>query len=426
MQIIKIKYFLLAVVCFEFAYLDCLANEFSLPRSYSSLDSNIGQQQIVTVSRIWVGDSPQHIAPGSIPLGSLANRKYIISDPYENEFFDEIHDKPYDQNDNVEPTFSHRTNSEALKSFPDKSSLNWVGPKPDALAPGIIPLGSLATTFIREIYSEEKESSDTVALEDSSLLLSYFSNIRPVYNSNVLQLEDDAVGTALLETSFGVSSMLPVEFGSYVTMIPKVDFLVQNGLYIEKDIVDPDSLNYIYSMVKGGLSFEFGGTFSLSPAVEFGFSNSLRNFNKQFDSIVPSLQLSNIFISGDSSLLIFDAMIRRSLIKGQKPLQEDEDDNLQIGLSLNFIKIFGDEEQFMLLNSIGLSRSNFLKYDYDGRIDWLAYSSINFSWKILKWLNFDLGTRYSNRWVNTKGQSLGISEYDSFETSMSFTASNAF
>ena len=129
MQIIKIKYFLLAVVCFEFAYLDCLANEFSLPRSYSSLDSNIGQQQIVTVSRIWVGDSPQHIAPGSIPLGSLANRKYIISDPYENEFFDEIHDKPYDQNDNVEPTFSHRTNSEALKSFPDKSSLNWVGPR---------------------------------------------------------------------------------------------------------------------------------------------------------------------------------------------------------------------------------------------------------------------------------------------------------
>ena len=51
--------------------------EFSPPREFSEFESNLGDQQLVEVVRPWVGKTPQEIAPGSIPLGSLRNKTYV-------------------------------------------------------------------------------------------------------------------------------------------------------------------------------------------------------------------------------------------------------------------------------------------------------------------------------------------------------------
>ena len=56
-----------------------LFGEFSKPTNFSSFQSNLGAQSIVDVADHWVGLSPQEIAPGSIPLGSLIDKKYIFS-----------------------------------------------------------------------------------------------------------------------------------------------------------------------------------------------------------------------------------------------------------------------------------------------------------------------------------------------------------
>jgi len=175
-----------------------------------------------------------------------------------------------------------------------------------------------------------------------------------------------------------------------------------------------------------GLGFEFSNDFSITSGIEFGSSRSLRSFNKQFESVVPSLQMSNLFMLNESSILMLDTMLRYSLTDGQKPIQKDDGDNVQVGVNLGLVKIFGGDGQFMLVNSLGLSRSNYLKHGNDGRVDWLAYTSLNLSWQILDWLSADFGTRYSNRWVNSTGNSLGIPEYNSLDVALTLMANHLF
>src|SRR5210317_561116 len=61
------------------------AAEFSEPRDFSEFESNLGEQQLVEVVHPWVGLTPQEIAPGSIPLGSLKRKIYVPAQKIEEE-----------------------------------------------------------------------------------------------------------------------------------------------------------------------------------------------------------------------------------------------------------------------------------------------------------------------------------------------------
>ena len=415
-------------LCYSILQVSTSATEFSNPGSFSSYQSNLGGQKVVEVANKWVGATPQEIAPGSIPLGSLEDRKYVLSD--ESKSFS--NQKPVDSftpiPQNRYQEFEPRKMVEYQTPQKKQVGTRWVGPKPDALAPGIVPLGSLGDKFYgqtpaRSTLGNSKEESH---VRDSGLRITTFGSTRPVYNSNVLQVEEDVVGTVIWENSMGVSLSQPLAVGSYLTLIPKLDALMQTAAYQEKEQVDPKSLNYIYAMAKLGLGFEFSNDFSITSGIEFGSSRSLRSFNKQFESVVPSLQMSNLFMLNESSILMLDTMLRYSLTDGQKPIQKDDGDNVQVGVNLGLVKIFGGDGQFMLVNSLGLSRSNYLKHGNDGRVDWLAYTSLNLSWQILDWLSADFGTRYSNRWVNSTGNSLGIPEYNSLDVALTLMANHLF
>jgi len=403
------------------------ASEFSAPKNPSDFKSGLGEQQLVSIANVWVGANPQEIAPGSVPLGSLRDRKYIFDGG--SRF---TQDSPKDLHSANEPIGDVKTQSSVNYDFSTSkrrgNRSRWVGPKPDALAPGIVPLGALGERYYgsKIIPPAIASSEGSNEADDPDLSIIAFASTRPVYNSNVLQVEEDVVDTGIWENSFGVSLSRPVSVGSYLTLIPKLDALVQTAAYLETEQVNPNALNYIYTMAKAGLSFEFKNDISLTPAIEFGSSRSLRSFDKQFESIVPSLQLSNLFMLNDSSILMLDGMLRYSLTEGQKPIQQNDGDNLLVGVNLGLVKIFGSEGQFMLVNSLGLSRSNYLKHGNDGRVDWLAYTSLNLSWQILDWLSADIGTRYSNRWVNSKGNSLGIPEYNSFDIALTLMANHLF
>ncbi len=404
------------------------ASEFSAPRNPSDFKSNLGEQQIVSVANTWVGAIPQEIAPGSVPLGSLRDRKYI----FENESHSIKQDPTISlgsaivsmRDANFQSLAVHDLTSHKKK----KNRVRWVGPKPDALAPGIVPLGSIGERFrgLQRSHSAIASSDGNDQGDDLGLSVVSFASTRPVYNTNVLQVEDDVVDTVIWENSLGVSLSNPISISSYLTLIPKLDALVQTAAYLETEQVNPKALNYLYTMAKAGLSFEFSNDISFTPAIEFGASRGLRSFDKQFESVVPSLQLSNLFMLSETSILMLDGMLRYSLTEGQKPIQQDDGDNLQIGVNLGLVKIFGPEGQFMLVNSLGLSRSNYHKHGNEGRVDWLAYTSLNLSWQILDWLNADIGTRYSNRWVNSKGNDLGITEYDALEVAVTLMANHLF
>ena len=59
--------------------------EFSQPRDFSEFESNLGEQKLVEVVKPWVGVTPQELAPGSIPLGSLKNRTFVPAEVIHSE-----------------------------------------------------------------------------------------------------------------------------------------------------------------------------------------------------------------------------------------------------------------------------------------------------------------------------------------------------
>ena len=63
--------------CFSYFFVDVMWGRIFTPREFSEFESNLGDQQLVEVVRPWVGKTPQEIAPGSIPLGSLRNKTYV-------------------------------------------------------------------------------------------------------------------------------------------------------------------------------------------------------------------------------------------------------------------------------------------------------------------------------------------------------------
>ena len=59
--------------------------EFSQPRDFSEFESNLGEQKLVEVVKPWIGVTPQELAPGSIPLGSLKNRTFVPAEVIHSE-----------------------------------------------------------------------------------------------------------------------------------------------------------------------------------------------------------------------------------------------------------------------------------------------------------------------------------------------------
>lgn len=129
------------------------AAEFSQPRDFSEFESNLGEQQLVDVVHPWVGLTPQEIAPGSIPLGSLKRKIYVPAQ--------KIKDEP-------EPFLPEKRKIEPIalpdeQNFPveitgdplpvESTAPGWVGPLPQELAPNSKRLGSLAN---RKVITRSK------------------------------------------------------------------------------------------------------------------------------------------------------------------------------------------------------------------------------------------------------------------------------
>ena len=128
-------------------------SEFSQPRDFSEFESNLGEQQLVEVVHPWVGLTPQEIAPGSIPLGSLKRKIYVPAQKIEEE---------------PEPLLPEKREIEPItlpeeQSFPveitgdpipvETTAPGWVGPLPQELAPNSKRLGSLAS---RKVITRSK------------------------------------------------------------------------------------------------------------------------------------------------------------------------------------------------------------------------------------------------------------------------------
>ena len=467
------KVFLHGLLLYGFFLKSFLWGEsFSKPREFSEFGSNLGEQKLVEVVRPWVGVTPEELVPGAIVLGSLKNRTYVPAKELSKELEKLTPLEPVKEK--VPEKKKAPVELPANENFPleisgdpipvERSAHGWVGPLPHELAPRAVPLGSLANRrkitrshsakprpAPREVPAEPMESQ-TESVEPSRevsppspqtqegqppLNMSIFASSRGYYTHNVLRLNGEDDGARVWENMAGASlSTRPFALGQYVTMVLGLDLMMQSAAYEDKEVGGAnlaEILGYRFGMVKTGLSFSFPKDYSLSLGYEYTMLNSLDTGDKMSDGFAPSLRLGKMFSLGDTTLLMLDGSARYSVTDRVMPYPipgqfADDGDNYQLGLSLSLIQLFGTNGQFMLMPSLSITRSEYLKNTNNGRVDWSTVVGLNGSWQATDWLSLDLGLTWSFMQMNDLGEALQgpSSKYQALDIGGSIMASHTF
>jgi len=385
----------------------------------------------VEVVRKWVGPTPQELAPGVVALGSLKDRKYILEDPDEVggelvEVKGDLQSQPYDLN---------FKDSQPSKQRPRRRPIaGWVGPLPQELAPGVIALGSMANRrFVSEPYDYDQEERGADEPEEESLLqLSAFTSVRTFFTNNALRQKSDEKKSMGLENALGVTMATKgVSMGNYVTMVPKIDVMMQVATYENDEF--KDLLGYGFGMVKAGINFELPNNYSISTGLEYNLLHSTDSGDKMFDAWAPSLRLSKMMAIGEQTLLMTDASMKYALTERVLPFEApgvfaDDGDNFQMGANLALVQLLDAQGKFMLMPRIGLTRTQYLKNEQEGRVDWMVNAGLGLTWQMLDWLSMDIGAGWSALWMNAKGKELQgeSSRFNAWDLGLTVLGSHTF
>ena len=104
----------------------------------------------------------------------------------------------------------------------------------------------------------------------------------------------------------------------------------------------------------------------------------------------------------------------------------DDGDNFQTTLNLSLIQTFGDSGNYVLMPTLGLTRSEYLKNTQDGRADLVFSAGLSGIWQATEWLSLQTFANYSTLSTNSKGDAVGASTFDAWDVGVSVTASHSF
>ena len=288
---------------------------------------------------------------------------------------------------------------------PPKSDLN--------IHPGWFPKSEVGSDSspVAEPVPEEVPVQDSTSL--SGMDFSASAGLRAYQTSNVLRVNSGEQKSSVLESNIGGAVTRPsVQVGEYVTMIPRLDVMMQWANYGEDTV--SDLLDYRFTLAKGSFAFAFPKDWTITPGIEYNLLNSQSSGDRMFDAIAPSINLQKAKVFNEKSILLYDVTFKHNktdkVVAFEAPgVFADDGDNFQYSLNLTYIKLFGDENQWMLMPSMGVTRSAYLKNIHDGRTDYLVNLGVTgiYQWK--PWIGFQTFINYTNMSTNTKGESLLLS-----------------
>ena len=265
--------------------------------------------------------------------------------------------------------------------------------------------------------TEPREASVKNEASKMDLDISLSAGLRAYQTSNVLRVNSGEQESGVLESNIGAGlTRSSLQVGEYITMVPRLDLMIQLANYGEDTV--SDLLDYRFSLVKGSFAFSFPKDWTVTPALEYNLLNSQSSGDRMFDAIAPSINFQKATLFNEKSILLYDVTLKHSktdkvVTFGAPGVFADDGDNFQYSLNLTYIKLFGEENQWMLMPSMGITRSAYLKNEHDGRIDYLFNMGVTgiYQWK--PWLGFQTFINYTNMSTNSKGESLLLSSSSS-------------
>jgi len=275
--------------------------------------------------------------------------------------------------------------------------------------------------------SEAQAEPDSVPVSNtknfSGLDFSASAGLRAYQTSNVLRVDSGEQESGVLESNVGGAiTRSSSKVGEYVTMIPRLDVMMQWANYGDDTV--SDLLDYRFTLAKASFAFSFPKDWTLTPAIEYNLLNSQSSGDRMFDAVAPSINLQKATVFDEQSILLYDVSLKYNNTDKVIPFNTssgssipgvfaDDGDNIQYSLNLTYIKLFGEENQWMVMPSFGVTRSAYQNNTHEGRIDYLVNLGVTgiYQWK--PWLGFQTFINYTNMSTNDKGEGLLLSSSSS-------------
>ena len=279
-------------------------------------------------------------------------------------------------------------------------------------SPGVIPPTSPSVPEVAPETNPKDSFSVTPQL-----------GLRAYRTSNILRAGSGSEQESrVIESNIGVGISRPaVELSPYVTLIPRLDLMMQWANYGKYS----DLLDYRFGLVKGGLAFGFPDGWSAGLTLDYNVLHNQKTGDRTFDSWSPAISLQKTHALSDTSFIMGDIMIRQSSTEQTVTFPAagvfaDSGDNRQYTASLTYIKQLGENGKWTFMPRMSYTLTEYLKSPSTGREDGLFSIGASLMYQWTDWLSAQ--TFLTNSSMNSDA----IPNFNATDFGLSLTASHQF
>ena len=289
------------------------------------------------------------------------------------------------------------------------------------------PVSNQVTEALNPLVAQPRsqESSQAPSTTDSkdSISITPQIGLRAYRTSNVLRTAKGMEkGSGVFESNIGLGiSTEAKQVSSYVTLIPRLDLMMQWANYREQS----DLLNYRFGLVKGGLALGFPNDWSAGITLDYNVLHNQKTGDKTFDAWSPAISLQKLHPVSDTSFIIGDLMVRQSSTKQTVTFPAagifaDSGDNRQYTASLTYVKVLGVDGKFTFMPRMAYTHTQYLKSPSKGRDDRLFSIGASLMYQWTEWLSVQTFL------TNVSMSSDSINNFSATDFGLSLSASHRF
>ena len=296
---------------------------------------------------------------------------------------------------------------------------------------------------VQQVVEVEKPPSGKLYDEEGSTIeWSLSSGFRTYHSTNVTRVSSTEQTANVMEFNIGANAVFPkVKLDLLnTTMTPRLALLGLRSYFgryrlRSADLRQSDAqiLAYEFRLASLSTDIEALGGVQLSLGIEYDELLNFREGNRLYHAVVPSLALSKILAFESGQSLLLEAQSKFVSSHTNLPYEipgifDDDGDNQQLALNASLIHPLDEEGKMLVVPSLSLVRTGYLKNLMSGRTDYLFVSGISASYQMKPWFTPQLFLNHSKKWTNQKGEELlgSASEFKNLDAGLILSLSHSF
>jgi hypothetical protein len=273
----------------------------------------------------------------------------------------------------------------------------------------------------QELVEVERPPSGELASEGglSAPSVTATGGTRVYRSTNIARVKTTPDSAMVMEANMGLNANWPKAMIAGYPVRPGLLILGQRAYHGQFHLSDQDkrkndlrAMDYEFRMLMLTLGIELTKDWSADLSYEF---DKLLNFYEDetlYNAKASSFSMRRMWQLTEKTLVMAEPRLRHASTKTlqKHPVDgaffDDDGDNLQLSSTFTLVRPFGPEDRGLLMPSAGFMRTQYLRDDATGRVDYLLTASANASYQWKPWLTSQAFANFGHKFANAKSEDL--------------------